>query len=94
MKLTMTSLFLAVMAGIGCVPPQYVWWSQREEAATPPPAPAVARTAITADQVNETNAWQMEEALREELDREAQGDALPTTDRPTEKDKTTDSKQR
>jgi hypothetical protein len=62
---------LAASMSAGCVGFP-TWWNK----STPEIAvePVKARSAVTAEQVNESNARQMADALLEEMDREARGD--------------------
>ena len=70
MKGTWCWLLLLVSAGSGCVSLPVAWRAEKPAPAPTPAAPS-APPPVTADQVNETNAHEKSQALREELDREA-----------------------
>ncbi len=74
MKIAWCCLLLAMAAGAGCVEFPLLKESAKAPAATrKEPAP------VTADQVNEGNAYEKAEALRKELDRAAQQEKGPAT---------------
>ena len=66
MKAAVCCLLLTVVVGAGCVE-----LPLRPDTKPATPAPARPLTPVTADQVTQANAYEMAEALRQELDREA-----------------------
>jgi hypothetical protein len=73
MKIAWHCVLLALLAGPGCLllpdinPPE-------NKPTTPVAAPVKPRAPVTADKVTPTNAYQMSNALRDELDRAEQED--------------------
>jgi hypothetical protein len=72
------------------------WWEKPSPApastmAAKPPRP---RAAVTAEQINDGNAQEMAGALLDELDRDAQAQSLPSTDKTAGDVKPVDSNRR
>ncbi len=78
MKRAVTALLLMVCTGSGCMNFAAFWEMQKMPAAQPPRA----RPPVTAEQITDRNAHEMADALFDELDREAQGDTLPSLEKP------------
>lgn len=75
MKIAWCCLLLAMTAGAGCVEFPLL----KESAKAPPAATRKEPAPVTADQVNEGNAYEKAEALRKELDHAAQQEKGPAT---------------
>jgi hypothetical protein len=95
MKSVLYSLLLAACAGMGCLS-MPTWW---EKTKTAPPStlaakPARPRAAVTADQITDGNAQEMAGALLDELDRDAQAQSMPSTEKTAGEVKPADSKRR
>jgi hypothetical protein len=80
MKTTWCCLLLALTAASGCVELPQLW--DNPKAQTPVAAkPATPPLPVSVDQVTETNAYEKAEALRQELERDAQP-PVPMADKP------------
>jgi hypothetical protein len=83
MKRLLCVVMLASLAGPGCEGLPHLW----ERPKPPPPAAPVAKpvkAVVDPEDVNDHNAHQKAQALLDELDREAQGQAPEAASKPTE----------
>jgi len=94
MRRAVTSLLLAACAGTGCLS-MPSWWEKPKPALPSAVAakPARPRPAVSAEQITESNAHEMAGALLDELDRDAQAQSLPSTEKAAAEARPADGKQ-
>ena len=92
MNRAVISLILAACAGTGCV--SMPSWYAKPQPPTAAAKPVRPRPAVSADQITEDNAKEMASALLDELDRDAQAESLPATEKAPAEAKTADEKRR
>lgn len=90
MRRAVTSLILLAGAATGCVSMPSWWEKPKAPPAVVAAKPVSPRPPVSAEQITEGNAKEIAGALLDELDRDAQADALPSTG----KAKTADDKHR
>ena len=80
-------ILLAVWAGAGCLEFSFIGPKNEKLPSSPPPAVKTPPAPVIADQVNEKNARQKAEALKQELDRE-EFEEMPSPGNPNPSKKT------